>query len=148
MLLKLGSPMSPAMALFASNEFEASAPSDMVSSFLVLPCSETRKPPSAVSSTDEASDLLRKSAKIALICSTSSSNSSGSVPVIELSGDFLLAAGLREQFMEQHAGDHIERLENTIAFGRGRFERRDLHVAIIQEKIHVLDWGDIRQIAF
>lgn len=50
--------------------------------------------------------------------------------------------------MEQHAGDHVERFKDTIAFGSGSLEGGDLNFAIIEDEIEIFHGRDFGQVAF
>jgi len=58
------------------------------------------------------------------------------------------SAALVDEFMEQHAGDHVERFEDAIALVSDTRESGNLHFPVVEEKFHVLDGRRIGQVAF
>src|SRR6266478_3496388 len=55
---------------------------------------------------------------------------------------------LADEFVEQHAGDHVEGLEDAFALVRGGGERGYLELAVVEEELHVVHGGDIGQVLF
>ena len=60
----------------------------------------------------------------------------------------VLRRALADEFMEQHARDHVEGLEDAFALVRDRSKGRDLHFAVVEEELQVLDRGDVGEVAF
>ena len=80
----------------------------------------------------------------------SSSISWGSVAMIILGRGHptscVLRRSLADKFVQQHAGDHVQRLEDTFATMSAGRERRHLNLAVVEQKFHVFNRGDIRQV--
>jgi len=55
---------------------------------------------------------------------------------------------LIDEFMEQQARNHVERLKNAFTFMSGSRKRRNLGLTVVQQKLHIFKRGNIRQIAF
>src|SRR5664279_4637247 len=49
----------------------------------------------------------------------------------------VLLSSLADELVQQHAGDHVERLKHPFALVRGPGEGGDLDVAVVQEELHV-----------
>src|SRR5689334_2541228 len=72
----------------------------------------------------------------------SSSISWGKVPM-----SCVLRRSLADELVQQHAGDHVERLENALAFVGCRREGWYLDISVIEQKLHILQRSNVRQIA-
>src|SRR6185295_6011246 len=46
-------------------------------------------------------------------------------------------ATLVDKLMQEHAGDHVKRLEHTFALGSRGSKRRNLHIAVVEQVFHV-----------
>src|SRR5258706_4746229 len=89
-----------------------------------------------------ASLCSSSSSKTWSICWTSSSMSWGRVAM-----SCVLWCGLADELVEQHAGDHVERLENAFALVSGTLECRHLDFAVVDQVVHVFHRRDVGQIA-
>src|SRR5512137_1248758 len=82
------------------------------------------------------------SAVVASLFSSSSRNSpprrsmSSSISWGKEAMSCVLWRSLADEFVQQHAGNHVERLEHPFALVRGRAEGRDLEVAVVQQELH------------
>src|ERR1039458_5800487 len=92
----------------------------------------------------------------AVVASLLSSNSRSSPPSRSMSSSTswgreamscVLRCSLADELVEQHTGDHVERLKHPFALVRGRAEGGDLDVPVVEQKLHVLQRGRIWQIA-
>src|ERR1017187_6585029 len=101
-----------------------------------------RKPPRSMTSAVVASLFSSSSLNDWSSSLTSSSRSWGSVAM-----SCVLRRSLRDELVQQHARDHVQRLKNALAFVRGRRERGNLNFAVVQQKLHVFHGRDVRQIA-
>src|ERR1700722_10371701 len=101
-----------------------------------------RKPPLSMTSADVASAETMSSRSASLSRWRSSSMSWGRVAMSCILGDALV-----DVFLQQHARDHVQRLEHAFAFVRRRGKGRHLHVAVVEQKIHVFHGRGVRQIA-
>src|ERR1019366_178901 len=100
-----------------------------------------RKPPLSMISAVVASLFPSKS------CNSPSSRSmSSSISWGKEAMSCVLRGALADIFVQQHAGDHVERLKDAFALVRRRAEGRDLDVAVVQEEFQVFYRGDVRQI--
>src|SRR5947208_15583188 len=102
-----------------------------------------RKPPSAATRAAVASLLSRKSRSAVSIAWTSSSMSWG-----ELGIRRGLPSPFGDEFVEEQPRDHIKSLENAFALTGAGFERGDLHIAVIEQELHIFDRGDAWEVAF
>src|SRR5208283_4887233 len=132
MLLKLVSLTRPAMVWLAMNAPEASAPMLVMSKSCASPCCVMRKPPLSMISVAIASVLAMNSRNTPSRWRMSSSISWGRVA---MSG--VLRNALVDEFVQQEARDHVQRLEHALAFVRRGAERRHLHFAVVQQVFHV-----------
>src|ERR1017187_6643841 len=101
-----------------------------------------RKPPLSMISAVVASLLSRSSRSSPSSCSMSSSISWGRLAI-----SCVLRSCLADEFVQQHASDHVEGLKDAFALVRGGAEGGNLEVAVIQEELHVFHWGSIGQVA-
>src|SRR5258706_4072043 len=101
-----------------------------------------RNPPLSMMSATLASDFTRSSCRARPSSWTSSSMSWGSEGIL---GGFTIA--VVDEFVEQDARDHVERLEDTLAFVGARREGRHFHLPIVEQEIHVFGRSHVRQIA-
>src|SRR5471030_213114 len=101
-----------------------------------------RKPPLSMISAAVASVLAMNSRSVSSKRRMSSSISWGRVSM-----SCVLWNALIDKFLQQQAGDHVQRFEHALAFVRGRGKRRHLHVAVVQKKIHVFDGRGVGQVA-
>src|SRR3954462_4389976 len=101
-----------------------------------------RKPPLSRSKETLASLFSRSSCIARSNSAMSSSISSGSGAISRSS-----SVRVVYEFIQQQSGNHIECLEDTLAFIRARREGRDLHFAIVQQEFHVFNGGGVRQVA-
>src|SRR5262245_12201666 len=131
------------MPCVAAKEAAERAANVVVSISCCSPVSVMRKPPLSMTIASEASVFIRSSCRDSESSCTSSSMSCGSVAI--LSG-FTLA--LVNELVQQHARDHVQRLEDPFAFVRASGERWHFNLLIIEEEIHVFHRRDVRQIAF
>src|SRR5882724_4995707 len=82
-------------------------------------------------------------------CNTSSSRwTSSSISWGRVAMSCVLRSSLTDILVEQHASDHVERLEHPFTEMRGRTKRRHLHISVVEQEFHIIDGGDIRQITF
>src|SRR5215208_3736850 len=102
-----------------------------------------RKPPLSIMSAVVASLLSSSSSRASSSCWMSSSISWGRVGM-----SCVLRRPLADELIEQHASDHIEGFENALTEVSRGSERRDLHLAVIQQELHVFDGSDVGEIAF
>src|SRR5437899_3140248 len=102
-----------------------------------------RNPPLSTTNAVVASLRRRNSPRIKSSAWMSSSRSWGKVAM-----SCVLRRGLVDVFVEQHARDHVERLEHAFAAMRGGAEGRYLHFAVVEQKLEVLDRGGVGQVAF
>src|SRR2546428_1726848 len=102
-----------------------------------------RKPPLSMMRAVVASLLASNSFRTWSSCRMSSSRSCGSVGISRG-----CAGALADEFVQQQAGDHVERFEDALASVRGRSEGRDLHVAIVEQELHVFHRRGVGQITF
>src|ERR1039457_1731098 len=102
-----------------------------------------RKPPLSMMSAVVASVWPINSRNAASSCWMSSSISWGRVAM-----SCGLGSALVDEFLKQHARDHVERLKHPLAFVRGAIERRHLHFAVVQKIFHVFGRRGVRQVAF
>src|SRR6188474_189824 len=58
----------------------------------------------------------------------------------------VLRRSLADVFMQQHASDHVQGLENTLATVCCGGKGGHLHFAIVQEELHILHRGSVCQI--
>src|SRR5689334_9254124 len=93
-----------------------------------------RNPPLSRISAVQASLFSSKSRKMLSSCRMSSSMSWGRVAM-----SCVLRCALADILVEQQARDHVERLEHAFTLVRDGFKGRDLHLAIVEEVIHVFD---------
>src|SRR5450755_1683306 len=125
------------------NAPEESAAMVVRSKSSALPWCVMRKPPLSMISAAVASAATVSSLSASLSRWMSSSMSCGRVAISGMLGNALV-----DVFLEQHAGDHVQRLEHALAFMGTGGKRRHLHVAVVQQKIHVFRRRGVRQIAF
>src|SRR5688572_28388769 len=138
MELKLVSLTRPAIAWVAANDADASAPIVVKSKPAILPCCAIKNPPISRSNAAVASLLVTRSPKAPSNSWTSSSISCGRVNIC------LLACAFVDEFVQEEPRNHIKRLENPFGLGCRRRERRNLHLTIIQEEVHVFHRSNIR----
>src|ERR1017187_4233670 len=97
-----------------------------------------RKPPLSMISAVVASLFSSNSRNSLPSRSTSSSISCGRVAM-----SCVLRSCLADELVQQHARDHVERLKHALALVRRRGEGGDLEVAVVQQKLHVFDRGNV-----
>src|ERR1035441_2248722 len=95
----------------------------------VSPWPEMRKPPLSMISAVVASLFSSKSRN-----SRSSRPMSSSISCGKEAMSCVLRSCLADIFVQQNAGDHVERLEDAFALVRRRAEGRDLDVAVVQDE--------------
>src|SRR3954464_1415419 len=142
-VLKLFSLTSVAIICVAANDAADSAASVTVSYCWWGPVLVIKNPPLSKSNAMLASLLSSNSSITESISVMSSSINWGNVAILRG-----FAIGIGDEFVEQEPGDHVEGLENAFALVRGSGERGHLCLAIVEEKIHVLDRSDVGQITF
>src|SRR5260370_36331220 len=108
-------------------------------------CSESppwviRKPPLSMTRADVASLSWINWRRTRSSSWMSSSMSWGSVAIAFLGG---LGRALRDELVQQHAGDHVERFKNPVALVGDRVEGGHLEVAVVQQEFHVFHRGDV-----
>src|ERR1022692_5034220 len=130
------------MVWLAMNAPEASAAMVVRSNWRASPQCVIKKPPLSMISAVVASLFSSRSLNASSRNLTSSTRSWGKVAM-----SCVLRRSLRDVLVQQHARDHVQRFENPLAFVRGGRERRHLHLAIVQQKLHVFHRRDVRQIA-
>src|ERR1035438_910017 len=92
-------------------------------------------------------------AVVASLFSTSSRNSrssramSSSMSWGRLAMSRVLRTSLADEFVQQHAGDHVERLEDALALVGRRGERGHLNIPVVQQEFEVFHGGNVRQVA-
>src|SRR5258707_4579222 len=101
-----------------------------------------RKPPLSIINAVVASLFSSKP-----FSSSSSNWMSSSISWGKVAMSCVLRSSLADILIEQHPGDHVERLKNAFAPMGGRAKRGHLHVAIVQQELHVFNGSDVRQIA-
>src|SRR5438093_4189788 len=101
-----------------------------------------RKPPLSMISAVVASLFSSNSRSTVSSCWTSSSMSWGSVAM-----SCVLRRGLGDELVEQHARNHVEGFEHPFTPVRGGGERGHLHVAVVEQKLHVIHRRSVWQIA-
>src|SRR5258708_2322694 len=130
------------MVSLAMNAPAASAEMVVRSNCRLSPCCEMRKPPLSMIKAVVASLFCISSWRMSSSWRTSSSNSWGSVAM-----SCVLRLRLADELVEQQPRDHIECLEHTFApVGRGG-EGGHLHVAVVEQELHVIHRRGIGQIA-
>src|ERR1700722_12279769 len=109
-----------------------------------------RKPPLSMTNAAVVSVPATKARSVSSIFWMSSSISCGRVAMFQwaCSGVLRLRSGLVDEFMEQEARNHVERLENAFAFMRGGGKSGGLGLAIVQQVVEVFSRRGIGQIAF
>src|ERR1700729_1233716 len=132
MLLKLGSLTRPAMVWLARNAPDARAAMVVRSNSVASPWCVMRNPPLSMMSAFDASVLAMNSRSVVSSGWMSSSISCGKVTM-----SCVLRNALVDEFLQQQARDHVQRFKHALAFVRGRGEGRHLHVAVVEQKIHV-----------
>ena len=58
----------------------------------------------------------------------------------------VLRRSLADEFVQQHASDHVERFKHALALVSGRRKRGHLHVPIIEQEFHIVHRRDIWQV--
>src|SRR3954453_2887092 len=102
-----------------------------------------RKPPLSMMIAALPSHLTSRSCKADSSSWTSSSISWGSVAISRG-----LPVALVDEFVQEQPGYHVQRLEHSLALVGGTRERWHLRLAVIKQKIHILHWSCVREIAF
>src|SRR5208282_882349 len=100
-----------------------------------------RKPPLSMINAVVASLFVRKSCSSLSSRWTSSSRSWGRVAM-----SCVLGRALADEFVEQHAGDHVERFKDAFASVGGGGKGRHLDIAVVEQELQVFDGGDILQV--
>src|ERR1035438_6041269 len=129
------------MVWLAMNAPEASAAMVVRSNWRASPQCVIKKPPLSMISAVVASLFSSRSLNTSSSSLTSSTSSWGRVAM-----SCVLRRALGDVLVEQHARDHVQRFKNAFAFVRGAGERGNLHFAIVQQKLHVFNRRDVRQI--
>src|SRR6266699_5918548 len=101
-----------------------------------------RKPPLSMIKAVVASLRPRNSPNMSSSPWMSSSRSCGKVAM-----SCVLRNALVDEFVEQHACNHVERFENAFALVADRGEGRHLHLAVVEKKFHVFHGRGVGQIA-
>src|SRR6185369_975852 len=101
-----------------------------------------RKPPLSIISAVVASLRPRNSPNTSSSPWMSSSRSCGKVAM-----SCVLRNVLVNEFVEQHARNHVERFENAFALVGDRSEGGRLHFAVVEQKLHVFDRRRVGQVA-
>src|ERR1041384_8279511 len=128
MLAKPSSPMRLAISLLAQKDPAASAATVVPSKSSARPCWVMRKPPLSMSRAAVDSLWVTRSRSAPSRTRMSSSMSWGRV---NMSGG--PASTFVDEFVQQHAGDHVQGLEHALALVGARGEGRHLHFAVVQE---------------
>src|SRR6266496_3479640 len=101
-----------------------------------------RKPPLSIIKAVVASLRPRNSPNTSSSPWMSSSRSCGKVAM-----SCVLRNVLVDEFVEQHAGNHVEGLEYAFALVANRGEGRRLHLAVVEKKFHVFHGRGVGQVA-
>src|SRR5258706_781369 len=109
---------------------------DRVSPWLVM-----RKPPLSMINAVVASVLASSSRNSSSSRWMSSSTSCGRVAM-----SCVLRSSLADELVEQHARNHVQRFEDAFALVGGGSEGGHLEIAVVEQKLHVLHRGHVRQI--
>src|SRR5262249_29381543 len=59
----------------------------------------------------------------------------------------VLRSALADELVQQQARDHVQRLEYTFGPMRRGGEERHLQLPVVEQEFHVIDWGDVGQVA-
>src|SRR5579872_2995682 len=142
MLVKVVSPRRSAMACVAQKEPAARAETVMASNDATTPHWLMSGPPLSMIKAIEDSLRTSNSLSTASRRCTSSSINDGS-PGIAL----FLSRRFVDELVQQHSRNHVQRLKYSRAFGGHCGKGWHLYLAVVQQKLHILDGRDVGQIA-
>src|SRR5215472_11321585 len=129
------------MVWLAMKAPEASAAMVVVSNWRRSPWLVIRNPPLSMISAVVASLFSSKSRNASSRRSMSSSISCGSVAM-----SCVLRRALADELVQQHAGDHVEGLEDALALVSDGREGRYLHLTVVEQEFHVLNRGHVGEV--